>query len=114
MLKKLNFPDSLVDLIMQCVMTVRFRILINGELSICFSPSRGLGQGDPLSPYLLTLCAKGFSSLISSHSRNLAWYINGKDAHLLSHLFFADDCLLFMQDTQDSPHVLHYVIHKYE
>lgn len=69
MLIKLNFAGSLVDLIMQCVMTVRFRILINGEQSVSFIPSRGLRQRDHLSPYLLSYVRKVFrdSSLKQSH-----------------------------------------------
>lgn len=123
MLLKLNLSDGLVILILQCIMSVRFRILINGESSTPFSPTRGLRQRKSLSPYLFMLCAKDFSSMINQAVAQRKWngLAMGKDAPLLSHLFFiflffffVDDCLLFMQDTLESPQILHFVIRKYE
>lgn len=54
---------------MQCVMTVHFRILINGEPSVSFIPSRGLRQRDHLSPYLLSRVQKVFLDTSLKQSR---------------------------------------------
>ena len=42
-----------------------YSIKINGKPRGNITPSRGLQQEDPLSPYLFLLCAEGLSSLIS-------------------------------------------------
>ncbi|XP_026380111.1 uncharacterized protein LOC113274904 [Papaver somniferum] len=64
-----------------------------------YYPQRGLRQGDPLSPYLFILFMEAFSrDLRSAEDSNL---INGfqvtKEAPPITHLFFADDCFVFIK-----------------
>lgn len=45
-LQRMHFPPYLTPLLMKCVSSVSFRILLNGEPVDRFSPTRGLRQGD--------------------------------------------------------------------
>ena len=49
---KMGFHDSWVKLMMRCVNTITYSIKINGRPQGYITPSRGLCQGDPLSPFL--------------------------------------------------------------
>lgn len=51
MMIKLGFPQGWIDRIMSCVTTSSFLVRINGKTYGNFWPSRGIRQGDPLSPY---------------------------------------------------------------
>jgi hypothetical protein len=99
MLSTMGFPETLIKTIMNCITSVSYQILINGQPSKCFSPERGLRQGDPLSPYLFILCANVLSGLLKKESQqsNIHGIQIARNAPKITHLLFADDSLLFAE-----------------
>ncbi|XP_021815358.1 uncharacterized protein LOC110757915 [Prunus avium] len=97
MMKKLGFAEQWVRLIMTCVTTVTYSFLVNGSPCGYLTPSRGLRQGDLLSPYLFILCTQGFSSFLTQAERDgrLQGVSICRGAPPINHLMFADDCYLF-------------------
>ena len=98
-MEKLGFPETWVDRVMGCVTISYFSILINGTPYGNISPSRGLRQRDPLSPYLFLLCIEGFTSLLQK--AKMEGRIKGvsvrRRAPRITNLLFVEDSLLFCQ-----------------
>jgi len=98
-MEKLGFHRKWRQWIMECVTTVRYRVRFNGVLQNTIQPTRGLRQGDPLSPYLFLFVADGLSKVLHQETRTDT--IQGlkvcRSAPAVSHLLFADDSLLFFK-----------------
>jgi hypothetical protein len=96
-MRKLGFDDRWVQLAMTCVRTVSFSILINGQPHGNIIPSRGLRQGDPLSPHFFILCAEGLSSLLNQ--AEVDGSISGipitRGGTRINHLFFLQTIACF-------------------
>jgi hypothetical protein len=85
--------------VMACATTVLYSVCFNGNMLDPFTLSRGICQGDPLSPYLFLFVADGLSCLIrkEDQARSLHELHICRRAPGISHLLFADDCLLFFE-----------------
>ncbi|KAL0004773.1 hypothetical protein SO802_012334 [Lithocarpus litseifolius] len=97
MLIRANLPFDLIDIIMSCISTVSTSILFNGEALDPIFSFRGIRQGDPLSPYLFILCMEFLGQLIEEKSNAKLWQPVKASCSgpAFSHLFFADDLVLF-------------------
>jgi hypothetical protein len=105
---KLGFHSKFVQWVMVCVTTVHYSVRFNGVVLSPFRPSRGLCQGDPLSPYLFLLVADCLSILVKSYERQgLISGIRMSRCGLgISNPLFADDSILFFKlDGNQAEHV---------
>ena len=105
---RMKLPDSLIEVIMSCVTTSSLSILWNGEPSESFKPTRGIRQGDPLSPYLFVACMERLSQLINTLQRGGRWKAIpvSRGGTKISHLMFADDVVLFGEASAEQAHMI--------
>lgn len=98
-LQDIGIPGNLVNLIWHCISTPTMRMLWNGETLESFIPSRGIRQGDPLSPYLFVLYIERLFQMISLAVDYKYWkpICLNRVGPKLSHLAFASDLLLFAE-----------------
>ena len=96
-LEHFGFSESMISLIMSCISTSTTTPLFNGSKLDSFQPSRGIRQGDPISPYLFLLCKEFLGAQITSMCEDKRWdkVRASRSGPSFSHVFFANDLMLF-------------------
>lgn len=98
-MEKCDFNVQWRKWIMDCMSSVSYRDMVNGSPRNSSFPSKGLKQGDPISPFLFLLCTKGLSTMMAAKQRQgLILGIKIKSSSLaISYLLFVDDYYVFSE-----------------
>ncbi|KAA3471043.1 reverse transcriptase [Gossypium australe] len=112
----MDFCEDWISLIIRCVTSVSYIVVINEAYGDEFRPTRGLRQGDPLNPYLCLICAEGFSQLLDMAKRERKFFGAkvGRSGISMTHLLFADDSVLFEEASIEDANIMKNVINEYE
>lgn len=111
----MGFAREWVALILKCITTTSYAVNINGGRGKIFKNTRGLRQGDPLSPFLFLLYSEGLSSLMRLKIRGLIKGVKASRRGLaISHLLFTDDYILFGKATCNGAIALKDILKEYE
>ncbi|XP_023644536.1 uncharacterized protein LOC111832445 [Capsella rubella] len=109
LMEKMGFDQKWVGWIMHCISSVSYRILINGDPKGRVRPTRGIRQGDPISPYLFILCTEALIAQIrrAEEEGKIQGLRISNASPRVSHLLFADDSLFFCKaDPQHSKEII--------
>ena len=79
---------------------VQASILQSGYLSEFFNIQRGCGQGDPIAPYLVLLCAQILYLMILYNNNNIKGIHINNCSYKISQ--FANDTIIFLDGSKDS------------
>ncbi|KAL6585124.1 hypothetical protein OROMI_004413 [Orobanche minor] len=94
--------DKWISWMPECVESAHANLLVNGSSSGDFEIRRGLGQGDPLSPFFFIIVAESIGILMKKAVRS-GLYDPLEVAHgtaKVSHLQFADDTIFLGKVTE--------------
>jgi hypothetical protein len=101
-------------MVMRLVTTVLFSVLLNVDNLESFTRTRGIRQGDPISPYLFLLAAEGLLCLLKSRIQSSSLSgIKVAPSPMVSHLLFADDSLLFFRANMESAQEINDILRIY-
>ena len=115
-MRKVGFRWRWINLVMGCVKTVSYSILVNGEPYEINFPTRGIRQWDPLSPFLFLLCMEGLNGLIKKVELQgdiYNYFLCRRDIKL-TYLLFADDSLIFCSSTIEERYNVLEILKEYE
>lgn len=99
----MGFNVRWVNLVLQTITTFSYKT-VHGQYDMGpIIPSRGVRQGDPISPYLFIICAEGLSALIRrNEARKLMTVIKVcNHAPSITHIVFADDYYLYCKANEE-------------
>ena len=113
-MSKMGFDNKWIKLIMSCINSVSYSILINGEAHGCTTPTRGLCQGDPLSPYMFLLYAERLTALIveAERRRQISSISICRGSPTITHLLFADNSVIYRKSSEQESIELSAILHK--
>ena len=98
----------IIDVIYDCITTCSMCVLWNGVPTKSFKPTRGIRQGDPLSPYIFVMCMERLAHVIEAAVSQKRWkpVTASRGGGPISNLMFADDLVLFAEASMGQVQVL--------
>lgn len=113
---KMGFGSRWINWIQWLLNLSRFSVLVNGSPTKEFTPSRGLKQGDPLSPLLFNLVGEVLSKMLNKAS--IIGTFNGVELAgsqgAISHVQFADVTIIFVDNTLHSLEGIMNILHCFQ
>lgn len=96
-LRKFGFSEVIIDMVWRRIFNNCYYVLINGQGNGFFQSSRGLKQGDPLSPTLFIIAAEVLARGLDSLHKDKDFKRYGmlKRSPEINHLSYVDDTILF-------------------
>ncbi|XP_070036541.1 secreted RxLR effector protein 78-like [Nicotiana tomentosiformis] len=115
-LRKMGFCKRFIGIVFGIVSNNWYLVLINGQPYEFFKSTRGVKQGDPLSPTLFILAAEAMSRGLNSLHLNLYFYEFGlpKWSPKNNHLGYVDDTIIFSSSDATSLQLIMEVLSAYE
>ncbi|WMV30238.1 hypothetical protein MTR67_023623 [Solanum verrucosum] len=112
----MGFGELFIDRVRRIMSNNWYYVIINGKRHGCFHSTRGLKQGDPLSPALFILGDEVLSRMLNLLHQNQMYkgFQMELKGPLINHLCFADDIIIFTTGIKQSLQHIMKTISTYE
>jgi len=116
MLYRMGFHNLWIVWIKGCLESATVSVLVNGSPTEEFKPTRGLRQGDPLTPFLFLVVAEGLAGIVRSASKTtlLTGLKFGRKEIEVCILQFADDTIFLCEDSFNNVVTLKAILRGFE
>ena len=114
-LRAFRFPPMVIKWIHACITIPRFSINVNGELASYF-PSKGIRQGDPMSPYLFVILMEVLTRILLKEIQNspLFKFHWKRSKQRIAQICFARDLFLLCHGDINSAQILRRALDKFQ
>src|SRR5436190_1999774 len=103
-MRQFGFDERWIDMIWRLVSNCWYSVLVNGTSCGHFTSSRGLRQGDPLSPFLYIIASEVLSRGLNTLQAKYPYtrFRSSPNCPSTSHLSYADDLIIFCNGSTPS------------
>ncbi|XP_026459405.1 uncharacterized protein LOC113360071 [Papaver somniferum] len=115
-LQRHDFGEKWISWIRWCVTSSHLSILVNGSSTEKFKPTKGLREGDSLSPYLFLLVVEILSKLLNDavERGQLSGFQVVENGSIISHLQLTYDTLVFIDASAEEVRRLLIILEVFE
>ncbi|XP_055814563.1 uncharacterized protein LOC129884258 [Solanum dulcamara] len=115
-LRHMGFSEKSIDMVYRIVSNNWYSVLVNGQQQGFFQSTRGVKQGDPLSPTLFILAAEVLTRSLNAlhHDMQVKGFGMPKWSPKINHLAYADDMIMFTSADMVSLQRIMRILRKYE
>jgi len=115
-MRNFGFAERIIDMIVRLISNNWYSVLMNGQSFGFFQSTRGIKQGDPLSPTLFIIAAEVLSRGLNSlfEDPDYIGYGMPKWSPTVSHLSYANDSILFCSGQTTSMRKMIDILRGYE
>ncbi|KAL3614590.1 hypothetical protein CASFOL_041676 [Castilleja foliolosa] len=115
-MRKMGFCEIFTDIIYRNISGINYTFSANGQCHGMFQSSRGVRQGDPLSPLLFVIAQQALTHNLNKlmDQGALVPFNMGQKIDPISHLLYADDMIIFINGKTDNIERLKALLNRYE
>ncbi|GKV43294.1 hypothetical protein SLEP1_g50605 [Rubroshorea leprosula] len=116
MMLRMGFCETWRSWIQECLRSSSVSVIVNGSPTRQFMVTKGIRQGDPLSPFLFLIVAERLNGMVTAAVEKKLYkgVMVGSGEVMVSHLQFVDDTIFFREATEENIWAIKCIVRSFE